>query len=332
MSDAPTPLVSIVVATYNHAAYIEECLRSILMQRVDFPYEVLVGEDCSPDGTADVLRRLRPEFPESFTFVLRERNLGPVCNVEDLYARAQGKYLAYIEGDDFWTYDGKLQAQVDYLESHPECSAVYCRCVVVGKDSEPTGQPYPQCDHGTYSYRDYFYGILPGQTSTLVCRTASFVESRKQFIEIKQYSEYPGDRRTAFLCLMNGEVRIIQKVYSAYRYIVSEDSSSYSSTVRVDDTFAHNELLFTKTLVKYSMICKNRTATWFSKKLFYRTYFRWAIDKRSSISFQGLFSEIKNERRIDALCFLLSPFQWYFVFLFRTAKERIGVAVRRSYS
>lgn len=71
------PLVSIVISVYNHSRYIEECLRGILMQKVDFPYEVLVGDDCSPDGTADVLCRLRPSSPTTSSSSCARRTWAP---------------------------------------------------------------------------------------------------------------------------------------------------------------------------------------------------------------------------------------------------------------
>ena len=186
-----TPLVSIVISVYNHSKYIEECLRGILMQKVDFPYEVFVGDDHSPDGTADVLRRLRPEFPENFHFILREQNVGAVKNGEDLYSRANGKYLVDMEGDDFWTYDRKLQTQVDYLEAHPDCSVAYTHCVVVGEDSKPNGETYPQCPFETYTFKEFLYSRLPGQSGTLVCRRQQYLDARTTFMEMKHFGGKP---------------------------------------------------------------------------------------------------------------------------------------------
>lgn len=311
MSDVQEPLVSIVVTTYNHAAYIEECLRSILMQRVDFPYEVLVGDDCSPDGTSDVLRRLRTEFPENFSFVLRERNLGPMGNGEDLYARARGKYLASIEGDDFWTYDGKLQAQVDYLESHPGCSAVYCRCMVVGEDSRPNGERYPQCLHETYSLKEYFYSRMPGQTATMVCRREEYFAARDSFLELAEYSSYPGDRRNAFLFLCQGEVRCMQGEWSAYRHVVRQGSTSFSSRVRFDDTYARNEVLFGRALVAYARRNAGPEAQRTAERTYWRLYLKWALDGRSSLRLGECLRELlASPHRLSNL--LALP-QWYAV-------------------
>lgn len=315
---AACPLVSIVVTAYNHASYIEECLRSILMQKVSFAYEVLVGEDCSPDGTADVLRRLRPEFPDTFQFFLRERNLGAVKNGEDLYARARGKYLIGLEGDDFWTYDGRLQAQVDFLESRPEYSAVYTRCTVVGEDSNPNGEEYPQCPFDEYSFNEYFYSRLPGQTGTCLCRREQYFASRDEFMALKTFGSYPGDRRNAFLYLCDGKVRCIQESWSAYRHVVKKTSSSYCATVTFDDAYARNEVLFGRALVDFARQRDNARALRVAERTYFRLYLKWALDKRSSIKLGDCLRELMA--RPHRLSNLLAPLQWYAVLGWRAVR------------
>lgn len=311
VSGGGRPLVSIVVTTYNHERYIEECLRSILVQRVSFPYEVLVGEDCSTDGTADVLRRLRPEFPPCFKFFLREQNMGPVRNGEDLYARASGKYLASIEGDDFWTFDGKLQQQVDYLESHPLCSATFTRCTVVGEDSRPNGERYPQCPHESYTFGEYFYSRMPGQTATMLCRREEYFSARDEFLEHAEYTSYPGDRRNAFLFLCLGEVRCIQEEWSAYRHVVRAGSSSFSSNVRFDDRYARDEVLFGRALVEYARRHGGPEALRVAERTYWRLYLKWALDKRCSLRLADCLSELlRSPHRLSHLSAL--P-QWYVV-------------------
>ena len=312
------PLVSVVVTVYNHANYIEECLRSILMQRVDFSYEVLVGEDCSPDGTAEVLRRLRPEFPEHFKFFLREQNMGAVKNGEDLYARATGTYLIGLEGDDFWTYEGKLQAQVDFLEAHPEYVAVYTRCTVVGEDSRPNGEEYPQCPFEDYSFKEYFYSRLPGQTGTCLCRREQYFASRDEFMAHKEYGFYPGDRRNAFLHLCDGKVRCIQETWSAYRHVVSKKSSSYSSSVQFNDQYARDEVLYGKAMVAFARRRNNTEALRVAQRTYFRFYLKWALDRRSSIMLSDYCYElVATPHRLSNL---LAPLQWYAVLGFRYLK------------
>lgn len=309
--DDGAPLVSVVVTTYNHERYIEECLRSILAQKTTFSFEVLVGEDCSTDATPEVLGRLRPELPKNFHLFLREHNLGPVRNGEDLYARARGKYLASIEGDDFWLYEFKLQRQVEYLEAHPECSAVYSRCVVVGEDSQPNGEHYPQCPYERYSFKEYYYSRMPGQTGTMLCRREKYFSARDRFLENAEYSSYPGDRRNAFLFLCSGEVYCFQQEWSAYRHVISRGSSSFSSNVCFDDRYARDEVLFGKALVAYARRYSDDVAQSVAEKTYWRLYLKWAFDRRSAIGIVDCLRELlTTPHRISHL---LAPIQWYWV-------------------
>ena len=311
-----TPLVSVVVSCSNHANYIEECLRGIAMQRVDFPYEVYVGDDHSPDGSAEVLKRLKDELPSNFTFILREQNLGALGNGEDLYARARGKYLVHIEGDDFWTYDGRLQAQVDFMEAHPEYTAVYTRCTVVGEDSKPNGEEYPQCPYDDYSFREFFYSRMPGQSGTLLCLRELYLASRDEFMQMGHYGYYPGDRRNAFLFLVNGKVRCMQEDWAAYRHVVKKGASNYSSRVKFNDKYARTEVAYAKTLVKYAELHGTPEAVMTAKKTYYRFFLKWASDKRSSLRLSDCLHELMAEPRYR-LRFLLAPLQWYAVLGFR---------------
>ena len=310
------PLVSVLVSVYNHRNYIEECLRGILSQKVDFEYEVYVGEDCSPDGTAEVLERLRPEFPDNFHFILREKNLGAVKNGEDLYTRARGKYLVDLEGDDFFTYEGKLQAQVDYLETHPECSATYTHCVVVGEDSSPNGERYPECPNETYCFKDFFYSRLPGQSGTLVCRREQYINARTAFMDMREFDFYPGDRRNAFLFLCMGVVHVFQEPWSAYRHVKKKGSTSYSSTVRFDDAYARNEVGYGRTLVSYAQKYGSEEALLYARRTYYRLLLKWGMDRRSSVRLVDALRQLKHEPS-GKLDMLFAPIRWYFVLAFR---------------
>jgi glycosyltransferase involved in cell wall biosynthesis len=125
-----TPLVSVLVATYQHAGYIEQCLNSILEQQVDFAFELLVGEDDSTDGTREICERMAAENPDRIRLFLRSRkNVIKVfgkatgrANMLHLMSVARGKYVAFCEGDDRWIDPLKLQRQVDAMERDPEAA------------------------------------------------------------------------------------------------------------------------------------------------------------------------------------------------------------------
>ena len=127
-----TPLVSICCITYNHARFIRKCLDGFLMQETSFPIEILIHDDASTDGTDDIIRDYTARFPDLFFPLYEEENQYSKPNHKqiDLYnfERARGKYIAYCEGDDFWTNPYKLQKQIDFLETHPDYSVCWHRC------------------------------------------------------------------------------------------------------------------------------------------------------------------------------------------------------------
>jgi len=125
-----TPLVSVCVQTYQHVRFIRECLDGILMQQTDFSFEILLGEDCSTDGTREICVEYAEKYPEKIRLFLHSRDTNISINgkpsgrfnfINNL-RNATGKYIALCEGDDFWTSPHKLQDQVNFLEKNTEVS------------------------------------------------------------------------------------------------------------------------------------------------------------------------------------------------------------------
>lgn len=125
-SSTGAPKVSVCVITYNHAHYLAACLQSIVDQVTDFPFEVIVGDDCSSDGTQDILRDFVARYPGVIKPIFQPENTGGGPNFVDVHEAAQGTYVAHIDGDDY-ALPGKLQVQADYLDAHPECNIVWHR-------------------------------------------------------------------------------------------------------------------------------------------------------------------------------------------------------------
>ncbi|WP_127844462.1 glycosyltransferase family 2 protein [Psychroflexus aestuariivivens] len=127
------PLISVCVQTYQHADYIEDCLKGILMQKTDFKYEILLGEDASSDGTREICIKYAKKHPDKIRLFLHHRknnikiNGSPTGRFNFLYNlyTAKGKYIALCEGDDYWTDPYKLQRQVDFMEANPEYVLTY---------------------------------------------------------------------------------------------------------------------------------------------------------------------------------------------------------------
>ena len=115
------PLVSVVVLTYNHVGSIARCLDSVLEQKTDFQFEVLVADDASTDGTSDIVRDYASRNTHIVPIV-REQNLGPLGNSILVLKSVKSEYFLILEGDDYMCDPQKLQLQVNALRRHPECS------------------------------------------------------------------------------------------------------------------------------------------------------------------------------------------------------------------
>jgi len=129
------PLLSVCLITYNHAKYIRQAIESVLMQQVDFSWELIVADDCSTDGTREILLEYKERYPEFLKLILQKENVGAAKNWIDLITYSQASYIAYFEGDDYWTDPYKLQRQIDFLEGNSEYMVAYHRVDVLGEEN-----------------------------------------------------------------------------------------------------------------------------------------------------------------------------------------------------
>jgi glycosyltransferase involved in cell wall biosynthesis len=137
------PLVSVCVVCYRHAQYLEKCLDSLVSQVTDFDYEIVIGDDCSPDETTEIIRNYADKYPHKIKAFLHPVNLSqtyksyPPGKLNFLHTLSQcsGKYIVHIEGDDYLTDTNKLQLQAEYMEANPAISACFHNAEVVYQDN-----------------------------------------------------------------------------------------------------------------------------------------------------------------------------------------------------
>lgn len=169
-----TVLVSIVCNAYNHEKYIAQTLEGFIMQVTDFPFEILVHDDASTDNTANIIREYEEKYPHLIKPVYQTENqYSKKLSVsrEFQYPRVQGKYIAFCEGDDYWTDSAKLQKQVDALEKHPE--ADMCAHRVAAMRDGTVVRQYPQDTDAHFTAEQVILG--GGEfvaTNTLMFRTS----------------------------------------------------------------------------------------------------------------------------------------------------------------
>ena len=128
--------VSIICMAYNHEKFISKALDGFLMQKTNFEYEILISDDASTDNTTQIIKEYEKKYPEIIKVIYQKENQYSkgIAPSMFLYEIAQGKYLSFCEGDDYWTDENKLQKQVDFLEENKEYYAVYHNVRVVDKN------------------------------------------------------------------------------------------------------------------------------------------------------------------------------------------------------
>lgn len=226
-------MLSVVIPTYNHEKYIKKAIDSVLAQKTEYSFEVLVGEDKSLDNTKLVLQDYERLNPGKIKVFYRDHNLSndKLENAPDLRRRAKGKFIITLEGDDFWISDNKIQKQIDFLENNPDYIAVAHNCIVVDEKNNILNESYPCCKDDEYSLRHFLKGIYPGQFATIMCR--NYYKENLFDYSILETNLCPGDKLLYFALVTNGKVKCIQENMSAYRH-VKKSGTSYSATYKYD--------------------------------------------------------------------------------------------------
>lgn len=229
VEDETVPLVSVSVIAYNHEKYIRQCLDGILMQDVNFPYEVLVHDDASPDATADIIHEYEAKYPGIIKPIYQTENQYSQgkCIFKFNFDRARGKYLAFCEGDDYWTDPGKLQKQVDFLERHSEYIATAHRVNVINERGKTIDYPgYSDVVEHVYTIDDFVRFPLPGQLASLIMRNIFLtLDPHIQDLYYSCKAKAYGDQGLSLLLVLVGNIYCFSESMTTYRFITSEGTS-----------------------------------------------------------------------------------------------------------
>lgn len=227
--------VSVLVPTYNHERYIAVCLESILSQKTNFEFEILIGEDDSSDGTREIVRKYERDYPSRIKAFYNDRkNVSYLdgeptgaANFVNLLKNASGKYVALCEGDDYWIDTSKLQKQVEFLESNIDFSI--CFHDAIWKNGTKELCLYSQMEDALRSGKEYFE--LQDLFKINFIPSASVVFRNKLFMELPDwYFKFPfGDWTLHILNAIHGKIKYIDDPMSVYRL---HNSSSWSSKTK----------------------------------------------------------------------------------------------------
>lgn len=213
-------LVSINCTAYNHEKYIARALDSFLMQETDFAWEIVIHDDASTDGTADIIREYARRYPDIIRPLLQAENQhsqGIKVNTTFNVPRSRGKYIAFCDADDYWCDPHKLQKQVDYMEAHPECSMCFHKVRIInGEEKNTTGYYAPYKESRIVPVEDVIDWSGFTQLSSIVFRR-QYMENPPGF-----YLQAPaGDVFWVLNLAINGTLYYFNEAMSVYRTGVS---------------------------------------------------------------------------------------------------------------
>ena len=228
------PLVSIVCVVYNHGPFLRSALDGFVMQKVDFPFEILVHDDASTDNSAEIIREYEAKYPDLFRAIYQTENQYTKQNIwaDILFPRTKGKYIALCEGDDYWTDPLKLQKQVDFLESHPQYAMCFGNAMTHWEGIDRPDELFSHIEDRDYDSDEFSKGWI--------CATATVV-FRREVINTALFKRYTSDKKiiTGDLplwatCATIGRIRGFSDVFSVYRRAQSGFMLSMHAAQRIN--------------------------------------------------------------------------------------------------
>ena len=211
------PKVSVFMMVYNHELYIRQAIESILSQKTNFDFNLVIGEDCSTDNTRSVVLNLFDKYPGKFKLLLHNNNIGAFANQVAVLSACKGKYVALCEGDDYWIDPNKLQKQVDFLETNPAYGLCFGEFIAVNKDGKMIekssfykGMPI-QVKIDGYCFNEFLMGMFDIRPPSVIFRKELIQE------EVKSWPKFAYDVWLFQRILFRTKIHKFNEVFAAYR-------------------------------------------------------------------------------------------------------------------
>ncbi|WP_155890517.1 glycosyltransferase family 2 protein [Lachnobacterium bovis] len=220
------PLVSVCTLVYNHELFLQEMLNGALMQKTSFPFEIIIHDDCSTDLSAKVIEEYQKVYPEIVYPVYQKRNINSLeVNIMEkiVYPKSRGKYIAWCEGDDYWTDENKLEIQVSYMEGNPDVAGTFHEALLKTKNGD-------FIEHGGREpeEKDYDTSYCISKSATRI-DTATVVFNKEKVLPLPYFSKYAKteDYLLFITISLRGKFHYFSKIMGVYRM----SDNNWSSTV-----------------------------------------------------------------------------------------------------
>lgn len=226
--------VTVWLSTYNQELYVAQALDSILMQKTRFPYEIVVADDCSTDLTQEIILNYQKRYPEKIVTFFPKQNLGgcrklTTCIDAGLF---RGEYLSYLEGDDYWLDEHRMQTLVDYLDAHPEYSRVSYRRKVIDENGNEKGFDIPNSVlNKPFTIEDFLIGKDYSDFGGVFRNY--FKQCGSKYHELFWASRNVLDFQDMFITQDFGPVFVMDAVYGVYRSVSKTGAQNYNSITPV---------------------------------------------------------------------------------------------------
>jgi glycosyltransferase involved in cell wall biosynthesis len=298
------PLVSVCIITYNQQNYIEQAIISAINQDTNFMFEIVIGDDCSTDNTREILLNYSIKYPDKVSLIFNENNLGPVKNMSNVIKNCKGKYIALLEGDDYWSSVLKLKKQVDFLERNSNFSICYhATNLVDSKGDIKTILPIIKFRREKSTLID----LIENDSFMATCSVMFKNNLFEYFPEIFYTSRSVCDWSLNVLNAEHGDIGYINEVMSVYRSASGEHSwSSKKISRQYIDAIKLNEAFNEYFNYEYEYLFKKKISSY---------YYIIAVDHFRFLEFKSGFYSLKNAILSNfnifssfKFIFILSPF------------------------
>lgn len=302
-----TPLVDIIMPTYNHERFVVQAIESVLAQKTDFEYRLNIADDCSSDGTQAIIKDYTLKHGDLIRSVISPRNIG-ILHQDRVSIKVlrlcTARYVALLEGDDYWTDPYKLQKQVDFLESHPDFAICFHNVIAFYEDGsrQPANMMPP--DYREVSTIEHLFSVNFIPACSTVFRRGLFPEFPDWYYTLRL-----GDWAMHIMNAQYGKIRYLNEVMAAYRvhpaglWTATSPTSQRLEIIRMlDHVDAYLGYKYRKQVRAAKAVLHNELAQLcYSEgdraqgRRYLRKYF-WLCDSRSRRNLLALFLRLKAPR------------------------------------
>lgn len=265
--DQLQPVLSVNLIAYNQEQTIRRALESIFEQKINFSMEVLLADDASTDSTFTVIEEYQKKYPSTVRAIRQEHNVGPTRNAYTILSHSRGRYIASLEGDDYYCNVHFLQSAVDFLEANEKYIGIQDRCIIVDENGrnqverqQVNGNEFWQYTEQEYGLKEFQEWLMPGHISALVYRNVFKLYPEEDYNILYKLDPFVGDRTILMQLVVRGRIYCSKRVSLSYQLVEKTGAQNWMSQYRKAN----------KRMDEYRMIC--------SLENYLREHYHLAVD------------------------------------------------------